>query len=296
MNIFVTFAIFIWDPNPALFDVALPILNRPILWYGFLFAVAFFLSTFIFMLLLRRMYRARGTCEDPVQARRVTDALLPYMLLGAIIGGRILDVLCYQDGAYVWAHPLSILEVWNGGLASHGAAVGMLLSLWLFVARNGKKYSLDLLSCLDLLAIPVSLAAVFIRIGNFINQEIVGTLTALPWGVRFLHAADGSSADARHPVQLYEALFYFFLFFFLWRAFWRRSALQPSGQIVGWFLVCSFSARFLLEYAKVEQSAWWSIGLFTMGQMLSVPFICAGVWLLHRLQSSSAMVPSSGKK
>jgi phosphatidylglycerol---prolipoprotein diacylglyceryl transferase len=276
-------ATFLWDPNPALFNFVLPILHRPILWYGFLFALAFFVGALLFVLLLQRVYKARSLHVEPrKEARRVADALVPYVLLGAIIGGRLLDVLCYQEWSHVWKHPFSIVQVWNGGLASHGGAVGILVGLWLFVRRYGKTFGLSVLSCLDLLSIPASFAAILIRIGNFINQEIVGTITSLPWGVHFLHAIDGSSIEARHPVQLYEAFFYLLLFGFLLRMFRSQPVLSHPGKMFGWFLLLSFCARFLFEYVKVEQSMWWDESHFlTMGQMLSLPFLGAGILLLN---------------
>lgn len=274
-------AAFVWDPNPALFNIDLPFLHRPILWYGVLFALAFFLGYFLFVFQLKRFYLGQGMEGASALAKRAADALIPYAILGAVIGGRLFDVAFYQEWSYVLAHPLSIVQVWNGGLSSHGGALGLILALWLFAKRHGKSFGLRFLTLLDLLVIPACLGAVLIRLGNFINQEIVGTPTSLPWGVLFVHPADGSSPIPRHPVQLYEALVYLFLFVVSFCFLARRPVRYGTGRLLGWFLFLAFLSRFFLEYVKLEQSAYWDAShQLTMGQTLSLPFLCLGVALL----------------
>src|SRR5262249_5807403 len=144
------------------------------------------------------------------EVSKISERVSFYVILGTIVGARLGDVLFYQSPAAYVQDPLGILRFWEGGLASHGAIIGILLSLWIFCVRIRKSYQmLTWIAMLDLLCIPGLLAGGFIRIGNFINQEILGTETLLPWGVVFGHPADGRAIVPRHPVQLYEALFYF---------------------------------------------------------------------------------------
>ncbi len=263
----------IWDPKPGMFDFSLPLLNRPILWYGFFFALGFFLGYGILLHILRRYFP-----KDRIT--KIAEQLTFYVILGTVIGARLGDVLFYQDKTALWQHPLSLIAVWEGGLASHGGAIGILIALWLFARKN----KLSFLSAVDLVVIPTALAAFFIRIGNFFNQEILGTPTQLPWGILFLHPADGGAIVPRHPAQLYEAIGYLCIFsilLFLWKHSWEK--LATPGRLAGLFLVFVFSYRFLIEFVKMEQSVLIEpTGLLTMGQYLSIPFILLGVFLLRR--------------
>ena len=160
--------------------------------------------------------------------------------------------------------------------------MAILLALWIFTRWSLKQdKGLTWLRLLDFVSIPTALAAGFIRVGNFINQEILGTPTRLPWGVIFGHPADGSFPIARHPVQLYEALFYFAVFFLLWRCSFNPKRLLSQGWLIGLFLVLVFAFRFFVEFVKEEQSYLLN-GAFevTMGQWLSVPFVLLGVCFL----------------
>ncbi len=198
-----------------------------------------------------------------------------YVMVGALIGARLGDLFFYQDWHEVVARPLAWIAVWEGGLASHGGAVGILVGLFLFA----RKYRVPFLTLLGTVVIPTSLAAVCIRIGNFMNQEIVGHPTSVPWGVLFLHPAGGEAPVPRHPVQLYEALLYLFVFGLLW----MRAQALSRARLAGLFFLLVFGGRFLLERFKVEQSVYLvDGGLFTMGQWLSIPFILLGGWLFFR--------------
>jgi prolipoprotein diacylglyceryl transferase len=150
------------------------------------------------------------------------------------------------------------------------------MALYLFVKKKRWAYW----RVLDVVVVPTALAAVFIRIGNFMNQEILGTASTLPWAVVFMHPADGSAVIPRHPVQLYEAAWYLFSFcILLW--YWRSHfSKQIMGKVSGLFLLLIFGFRFVIEAFKLEQSAYLSQGAFlTMGQYLSLPFIALGLWL-----------------
>jgi prolipoprotein diacylglyceryl transferase len=260
-----------------MFPFALPFLGRPVLWYGFFFALGFFLGYFALVALLRRL-----PFLPPGRAVRIADQVTLYVAAGAVLGARLGDVLFYQDWANYARDPWTLLRVWEGGLASHGGAFGVLAALFCVRLRRRKRDpQLSFLRLLDVTVIPAALAGSMIRIGNFFNQEILGTPSSLPWAVIFGHPIDGSAPSPRHPVQLYESLYYLALFFVLFALWMRSTRARRPGTASGLFLVAVFSFRFLVEFVKVEQSvrvgpdAW-----LTMGQLLSMPFILLGVALL----------------
>jgi phosphatidylglycerol:prolipoprotein diacylglycerol transferase len=261
------------------FDWNLPFLGRPILWYGVLFALGFFLGYLVLSYLLRVAIGSKKT------ASLIAEKFLLFAGVGAIAGARLADVFFYQNPRVWQENPFEIFYVWEGGLSSHGAAVGVLIAL--YVLKNHlRKFHLanfSFLNVLDFTVIPASIAGACIRIGNFINQEILGTPTNLPWGIMFLHPADGGAIVPRHPVQLYECVSYLVLFFFLFWLFKSRHLYKKAGRISGWFLVLCFGSRFFIEYFKVEQSALIAYGFpLTMGQILSIPLVVLGVYLLMR--------------
>lgn len=271
-------AYFTWDPSPSLFNFTIPLLNRPLLWYGFLFALGFFAGYLVLTHLLKRYFVSKGEFHK-ADVRKFAEQLTFYVILGGLIGARLGDILFYQSFSEIVRDPFSIIAVWRGGLASHGGAVGILIALWIFA----KRHKLAFWTVVDFVVIPTALAAVFIRIGNFFNQEILGVPTTLPWGVLFLHPADGGPLVPRHPAQLYEAGWYLLVFGVLF-AYWRRhSSFKPSGRLTGLFLLLVFGFRFFIEILKVEQSAYLTSSSFlTMGQILSLPFIGLGLWLIFR--------------
>lgn len=278
-----------WDPNPDLFII--PVLNWPIKWYGFFFALGFALGFSLFKNLLLRYFAL--TSDEPIahlkkRALQITDRLTLYMVVATILGAKLGHFLFYEDPREYLKHPLEML-LSREGLASHGAALAILLALWLF-ARWTKKLDTGLgwLRLLDFISIPTALAGGFIRLGNFMNQEILGLPTRMPWGVVFGHPADGSFPIARHPVQLYEAFFYFAVFFLLWRLSYSPKTLFAQGRLIGLFLVFVFAFRFFVEFFKEEQSRLLSLlGSLTMGQWLSIPFVLLGAVLLWRARSAS---------
>jgi phosphatidylglycerol---prolipoprotein diacylglyceryl transferase len=262
-----------WNPKREIFDFTLPLIGRPILWYGLFFGLGCYLAYLIFHYLVKRYFLTltpeKGKAEIGEMSHRLVEKCSGYLLIGLIVGARLGDVLFYQDWRDYLADPLSIFMVWKGGLASHGAAVGILLGLFLF----SRKMKMNWLELLDLLVIPACIAAAFIRIGNFFNQEVLGTASDLPWAVLFLHPIDGSAVVPRHPVQLYEALFYLLL----------ALVLMKAPKRSGLFLIALFTFRFFIEFIKEEQSALFaSQHALTMGQLLSIPFVIFGVWLFIR--------------
>lgn len=269
---------FYWDPKPEIF--ILPVVHWPILWYGLLFALGFAVG---FPLFVGTLTRYLGK-DQRATAVLIADRMTIYMVIGTIIGARLGHFLFYENPAIYLKHPLEIIQIWRGGLASHGAAVGIIFALMLFSYRARPiAMGLTWVRLLDLVSIPTAFAAFCIRIGNFVNQEILGTPTHLPWAVIFGHPADGSPPIPRHPVQLYEALFYLAVFFFLWRLSFKSAFLAAQGKLIGLFLILVFSFRLLIEFLKLEQSQLLSASLFTMGQILSIPVILLGIILyLHK--------------
>ena len=270
-----------------MFSFNLPLLNRPILWYGFFFALGFFLGFWILRYLLE------GTEGIKVSGKEAAERITLYVLIGAVLGARLGDILFYQHFSYILHNPLAIIKFWEGGLASHGGAVGILISLVLLsTGKRKKQLQLSFRNILDLVVIPTALAGALIRVGNFFNQEILGTATTLPWGIRFLHPADGSAPILRHPAQLYESVFYFGLFVLLLVLWKKRPSMRAEGRLSGLFISLLFTFRFFIEFIKVKQSAYVATeSMLTMGQYLSLPFIGLGLLLFFaskRISSRTA--------
>ena len=266
------FSVIYWDPKPEIFR--LPLLDWPILWYGAFFALGFVVGFPLLVSLLTRFFGQKRS-----EAVKITDRLTFYMILGTLIGARLGHFLFYERPSHYLNDPLGIFRTWEGGLASHGGAVGILLALALFAGRLRKSApELTWVRLLDLVAIPAAFAGFCIRIGNFINQEILGTPTDLPWGVIFGHPADRSPSVPLHPVQIYEALFYLSIFACLWR--FSSFLLKKPGRVIGLFLVAVFGFRFCIEFLKLEQSYLLSSSHLTMGQILSIPLFVGGLFFL----------------
>ncbi|NNM43957.1 MAG: prolipoprotein diacylglyceryl transferase [Chlamydiae bacterium] len=219
-----------------------------------------------------------------LRAKTFAEKLSLYVMVGAVVGARLGDVFFYQNWKFYLVNPLSIIKTWEGGLASHGGVIGILLALTLFYQRiKSQEKEIKWIDLVDFCVIPTAFAAAFIRIGNFMNQEILGTVTTLPWGVVFGHPVDGQAGTIRHPVQIYEALFYFTVGITLF-ALWKKKAwFLERGRLSGVFLVAVFGFRFFIEFLKEEQSVWLSTSSFLdMGQCLSIPCILLGCYLLFR--------------
>lgn len=213
-------------------------------------------------------------------ALELTDRLTWYTILGTVIGARLGHVFFYEWPLYR-ASPLNILKVWEGGLASHGGTIGVILALIIFWWRSRKKFpEFSFINLLDMLCIPTAFVAFCIRMGNFMNQEILGVETSLPWAVVFGDPADGSAIVPRHPVQLYEGFAYLAIFVFLY-ALWKINfkKLRP-GIISGLFFILVFGSRFLFEFVKLPSSMMIDESFLQTGQILSIPCIIGGFVLL----------------
>lgn len=212
------------------------------------------------------------------KAVMMTDRLTIYMIVATIVGSRLGHFLFYEQPESYLSDPLVIFRIWEGGLASHGGAIAIILAMFLFSYRiRNMAEGLNWVRLLDFVAVPTAIVGSFIRLGNFFNQEILGVPTNLPWAVVFGHPADHSLPIPRHPVQIYESLFYLAVFVLLWRLSYRPSFLLARGKLIGLFLILVFGFRFLIEFLKVEQSNLLSMASsLTMGQYLSLPAIAAG--------------------
>lgn len=267
-------AFIIWDIDPNIFSISdtIPIIGGfAIRWYGLLFALGFIFGYII----LKKVFLKEGV---PI---KVLDDLATYMIIFTIIGARLGHCLFYEP-AYYLSHPLDILKIWEGGLASHGAAVGILVGLYYFSKRYHKPY----LWVLDRIVIVVALAGFFIRMGNLMNSEIFGEATTLPWGFVFVRVFGENYNIAHHPTQIYEALSYLILFVFLYSYYWKHKGAPLPGVIFGYFLVILFSVRFLIEFIKLPQVDFENNMLLNMGQILSIPFIFIGIYLIVKAYSS----------
>jgi prolipoprotein diacylglyceryl transferase len=212
----------------------------------------------------------------------MVDSLLIHVAIGAIVGARLGHCLFYEP-EYFLRHPLQILMVWKGGLASHGGIIGLLVALWLYI----RKFKIPFLWLMDRIAIVVALANAFIRIGNFFNSEIYGLPTNLPWGVVFVRdrlydSTTGELLPAvpRHPTQLYEALSYLLIFIASFVFYQKKHKNLRDGFIFSLSMIAQFSARFLIEFLKNDQVSFEAGMTFNMGQLLSLPFILAGIAIL----------------
>ncbi len=265
------FAAIPWSVDPIIGQLG-PLTFR---WYGVLFMSGFLLGLYI----LNHVYS-----RERVSPRWV-DTLFVYILIGTIVGARLGHVAFYAPGYYFTAaHWPEIFKIWEGGLASHGATIGILFAAWLF-ARNNK---FDYLWVLDRLVLVVATGGACIRIGNLMNSEIIGSKTDVPWGFQFLrynelHGTSGNIPnELHHAAQLYEALFCIVLFAFLFYLWNRTKERTPRGLIFGLFVVLLFTQRFLLEFIKLNQEAFEDKLPLNMGQILSIPLIFVGIAVLLR--------------
>jgi prolipoprotein diacylglyceryl transferase len=249
------FLIVPWDVNPEIFRIG----SFAIRWYGVLFASSFVVGYII----MNRIFKNENLGEP------VLDRLTIYMAIGVIAGARLGHCLFYEPGYYL-KHPLEILMIWHGGLASHGAAIGILIALWLFARKEKKDYDW----ILDRIAIVVALSGLFIRTGNLMNSEIYGVETTVPWGFVFLR--NGENAP-KHPTQIYEGLAYLIIFIILYRMYWSKKGQHIQGTIISLACILIFTARFFIEFLKEDQVAFEASMKLNMGQLLSIPFILIGI-------------------
>ncbi len=253
-----------WDFDPNI--VTWPLDIR---WYSLMFAIGFMIGYEI----VARMFKHEGAPES------WTFTLLLWVAAGTIIGARLGHVFFYQWDYYS-QHPMEILMTREGGLASHGGAIGVILGVICFSIFTTRR---NPLWTFDRLVVPVALVGALIRLGNLFNSEIYGGPTSLPWGFMFVRSQQWHylyEGQAVHPTQIYEALVYLALFGLLMWMYWKKNAESRPGLIFGVFLVGIFLPRFLIEFIKNDQVAFEADMTLNMGQWLSIPFVIGGLCLI----------------
>lgn len=227
-----------------------------------------------------------------------TDSLFMWITIGTIIGARVGHCWFYEWHQYGdpiqifgWnityrnpyiEHPFDLIKVWEGGLASHGGAIGIILSAWLLnkkVFSKRPEYHTSTLWILDRICIGACITGALIRLGNLMNSEIYGGPTDLPWG--FIFVRDGMTVPC-HPTQIYEMLYCLVAFAILMPMYYKLQAYRREGLLIGVFFEIIFGTRFVLEFIKNDQEAFEADQLLNMGQLLSLPFILAGAYLIIR--------------
>ena len=284
-----------WNVDPVLFHLG----ALQVRWYGLLWALGFFFGYF----LMRNIYRHEKVSDDWM------DKLLIYMLVSTVIGARLGHCLFYEPEFYL-SHPLKMLAIWEGGLASHGGAIGILTGLWIYVRvynkatkKKEEKQRITYIWILDRIVVAVCLVGALIRCGNVMNHEIYGTPTSLPWGFVFLRGAEQFCGtfdnytpcyawDAPcppnewlpcHPTGLYEAFFCLVAMgILLWMYYKRDLGNRQPGLMFGTFLVIIFGSRIGIEFLKNVQVDFERDMVFDMGQWLSVPFVIVGIVMIAR--------------
>ncbi len=254
-----------WHVDPVIFHI----FGLDIRWYSILFVSGFIIGWFIF----RRFFRREGVPEQ------LLDPLLYTLLICTIVGARLGHCLFYQPDYYLgsWKGFFEIFMPWKGGLASHGGAIALLLGMWWFSRHYGKKHDFDFLWIMDRLCIAVAFAGCLIRLGNLFNSEIYGDVTNLPWG--FIYQLRGET-EPKHPTHIYEALSYLILGISLLLVYAKKLDKVHRGFFFGVFLIGCFGMRFLIEFIKEPQVGFEEGMALNMGQLLSIPFIIAGIALL----------------
>nr|WP_319570323.1 prolipoprotein diacylglyceryl transferase [uncultured Draconibacterium sp.] len=263
-----------WNVNPEIFSLG-PLSIR---WYGLLFASGFLIGYYIGEKMLK---------SENVDQKWI-DSLFFYIIIATVVGARLGHVFFY-GWDYYSQHPGEIIKVWHGGLASHGGALGILIAMYLHSKWVTKR---TMLWTLDRIVVPTALVAAFIRTGNLMNSEIYGIQTALPWGIIF--ERNGETV-AKHPTQIYEALSYLISFGVLMYLYWKTSAKNRPGLLLGAFFVLIFSARFFIEFIKEDQELFEAGMTLNMGQWLSVPFVIIGALLVYRAIKKPEVVFKNSK-
>ena len=259
---------FTWNPSEGI-DLGFFLVR----YYSLMFVVAFSLGWFI----TKRIFNNENI---PIEK---LDSLFIYMVIGILAGARLGHVLFYQS-ELIFQDPISVLLPFRTvpefeytgfqGLASHGAAIGAIIAMYFYSKKISKK---PILWILDRVVIAVASGAIFVRIGNFVNSEIIGKATNSDFGVIFKQLGEDFP---RHPAQLYESFGYVFVFLILWLVYWKTDKKDQRGFLFGAFLALLFTVRFFVEFikeAQVEERAEWALNT---GQLLSIPLILVGVYFM----------------
>jgi prolipoprotein diacylglyceryl transferase len=262
-----------WNADPTAFTI--PFWGREIRWYAFAFFIGFALGLWI----VKKIWKNENLNPDWY------DSLFLYVAIATVVGARLGHVLFYNPG-YYFSHPLEIFKTWEGGLASHGGTLGIIIAVWIYSKKVTHK---SMLWTFDRLVVPVGFVAALIRLGNLMNHEIYGHETTVPWAFRFIenlpawsHGYAAIYSPPSHPTQIYEAFFYMLTGFICLWMYWKRKDYKYEGLIFGVFLIGIFLSRFFVEFLKNNQEDFENGMFLNMGQLLSIPFILAGIWLVWR--------------
>ena len=247
-----------WNVDHIIFHIYGPFSLR---WYSLFFLTGFLLGLSIF----KDMAQKEGKGVD------YTDTLLFYTIMGTILGARLGHCLLYQPEYYL-THPIEILKIWEGGLASHGGFLGVIIAVAIFAKQQP---SLPFLWMIDMISILALMTGGFIRLGNLFNSEIIGKITTVPWAFIF----DKIDSYPRHPSQLYESIGYFSISIFIYFVYIRAKRKPLPGKLLGLTLCLGFTMRSFLEFFKENQVPFENTLVLNMGQLLSLPFIIVGLYL-----------------
>ncbi|MCT8340789.1 prolipoprotein diacylglyceryl transferase [Flavobacteriaceae bacterium TK19130] len=262
------FSAIVWDPSPGI-DLGFFVIR----YYSLMFVIAFTLGWFI----MKKIFKNENESETKL------DSLFIYMVVATLLGARLGHVIFYQT-ELIWEDPLAVfLPIqtvpefeFTGfqGLASHGAAIAIIIAMFIYSKKVLKK---PVLWILDRIVIAVACGGIFVRLGNFINSEIIGKPTNSDYGVIFKQLGENFP---RHPAQLYESAGYIIVFLLLWFIYWKTDKRKYLGYIFGVFLILLWTVRFLVEFVKEAQVAERAEWALNTGQWLSIPFILVGIFLM----------------
>jgi len=283
-----------WTADKVAFTI--PFIHWEVRWYGLAFALGFALGYWI----VSNMWK-----HEKLNIVWF-DKLSIYVFFGTVIGARLGHCLFYgphfdsidpQTGRIIegyLSHPFNMIKVWEGGLASHGGTLGIIIAIYIYSKKVTRK---NMLWTLDRLAVPIGFVAALIRLGNLMNHEVYGHPTTVPWGFNFYKSQEWHFPPINglpcHPTQIYEAICYLITGFVCLWLYWKKDAYKRQGLILGIFFIGIFLSRFFIEFYKNVQEDFESGWLLDMGQLLSIPFILAGIWLTYKGLKS---VPKSSKK
>lgn len=255
-----------WNVSPEIFSIGF----IHVRWYGLMFAVGFLFGYNH----MEKMFK-----HENVDLKWL-ESLFIYLIVATIVGARLGHVLFY-GWSYYSQHPIEILYVWQGGLASHGGVIGIIIAMIIWSKKISKR---SILWVLDRIVVPSVFVAALIRFGNLMNSEIYGHATTLPWGFLFERSQEVLSGneklEPRHPTMIYESLSYLLTFGVLLYMYWKTKAKDYQGLLVGVFFIMVFTARFLIEFIKEVQEPFENGMSLDMGQWLSIPFVVTGIVLI----------------
>ena len=261
-----------WNANPVAFRI--PLIGE-IRWYGIAFVIGFMIGLWI----VQKIWKNEQLREDWY------DKLFFFVIIATVVGARLGHILFYNP-VYYLSNPIEILSFREGGLASHGGTIGIIIAIWIYSRTVTHR---SMLWTFDRLVVPVGFVAALIRLGNLMNHEIYGHTTNLPWGFSFienipswLNGYGPIHSEPSHPTQLYEAACYVLTALICLHMYWKNKDYKYEGLIFGVFLIGIFLSRFFIEYLKNVQETFEEGMALNMGQLLSIPFIAAGFWFAYK--------------